>query len=92
MSGHGEKRPLAASVFFSPNKQKTEHQSESNSVTSWIPNLWKASLYHAALKKEAPFLLASQLQSCLSETAEQTGEHHVPCMTPLPTPWENNPP
>jgi hypothetical protein len=29
---------------FSPNKQKTEHQSELNSVTSWTPNLWKVSL------------------------------------------------
>jgi hypothetical protein len=48
--------PLAVSLFFffflSHNKQKSEHQSESNSATSWSPTLWKASLHHATPKKK----------------------------------------
>jgi hypothetical protein len=32
---------------FSPNKLKKEHQSDLDSVTSWTPNPWKASLHHA---------------------------------------------
>jgi hypothetical protein len=58
------------SFFLSPKEQKTEHQSESNSETSWTPNPWKASLHHTILKKSKPFLPASQLQSCLHETAK----------------------
>jgi hypothetical protein len=34
------------SFHSSPNKQKTELQSESNPATSWIPSPWKASLHH----------------------------------------------
>jgi hypothetical protein len=59
--------------FLSPNNQKTENQSESNSGTSWTPNQWKASLHCSALKKGKPFLPASQLQSCLHETTEGRG-------------------
>jgi hypothetical protein len=33
-----------------------------------------------------PFLPNSWLQSCLRETSEDTGEHHVPCVASLPTP------
>jgi hypothetical protein len=44
-----------------------------------------------ALKKVTPFLPTSQLQSCLPEIAEQTGEYHAACAILLPTSWENNP-
>jgi hypothetical protein len=37
--------------FFSVNKQKTEHQSESNSATPWTLSPWKTSLSCATLKK-----------------------------------------
>jgi hypothetical protein len=40
-------------------------------------------------KKVEPFLPTGQLQSCLHETAEGTGEHHAPHAAPLPTPWKN---
>jgi hypothetical protein len=43
--------------FSSPNKQKPEHQSESNSATSWTPSPWKASLCCTTLKKAATFSL-----------------------------------
>jgi hypothetical protein len=35
----------------------------------------------------------SWLQSCLRETAKDTGVHHTPCLTPphIPPPQENNP-
>jgi hypothetical protein len=74
-----EKSPLAGFLvlFFSVNKQKIEHQSESNSMTSWTPNPWKASLHCAALREAVPFLPAGWLQSCLSESAERTDEHHA---------------
>jgi hypothetical protein len=95
MSNPGGKNTMSVAFFFfffhffSPNKQKTEHQSESNSAISWNPSLWKASLHHAVLKKVVPFFSASQLQSCLRETAEQTGEHHAACATPyLQPPWK----
>jgi hypothetical protein len=39
---HSQKGTLVVSLYFPPKKQKTEHQSESNSVTSWPSNLWKA--------------------------------------------------
>jgi hypothetical protein len=55
------------------------------------PNLLKASLCHAALRKAEPFLLAEWLQSSLHESAEKIGEHHIVHVTPLPTPWEYNP-
>jgi hypothetical protein len=32
-----------------------------------------------------------QLQSCLCESAEGTGEHHAQCGTPLPTLLKQNP-
>jgi hypothetical protein len=90
MSSPG-KKPLFFFFNLSPNKQKTKHQSESNSVTSWTPSPWKASLYHAALQKVVLFLPASWLQRCLCESSEWTGDHHTQCVTPLPTPWEYNP-
>jgi hypothetical protein len=44
------------------------------------------------LRKATPFLpAAGQLQSCLCEYAEWTGEHHAPCTIPIPTPKEHNP-
>jgi hypothetical protein len=46
---------------------------------------------HHTEKKVDPFLPATWFQSCLRETAELTGEHHVAHATPLPTPQENNP-
>jgi hypothetical protein len=70
--------------------QKTEHQLESNSATSWTPSPWKPSLYHGALRKVMSFLPTSWLQSCLHESAEWTGEHHTPHMTPLPNPCKPN--
>jgi hypothetical protein len=82
-----EKSPVDISLFFflSPNKQKVEHQSESNSVTFWTPSPWKASLYCATLKKKKKSRAISPhqpLQSCLPKTAEQTGEDHMPCVFP----------
>jgi hypothetical protein len=50
--------------FLFPNKQKIEHQSESNSATSWTPSPWKASLHHATLKEStaiSPCQLAPKL-------------------------------
>jgi hypothetical protein len=46
-------------------------------------------LFHAE-KSNMPFLHAGQVQSCFCESAEQTGEHHTPYATPLPTPQEHN--
>jgi hypothetical protein len=91
--GKKEKSPLAASLFFflSHNKQKSEHQSESNSTISWNTSLWKSSLCHATLRKAAPLLPAGQLQTCLHESAEQTGEHYASPVTPISTSQEHNP-
>jgi hypothetical protein len=43
----GKKAPWLFLFFFSSKKKKIGHQSESNSVTSWNPNPWKASLHCA---------------------------------------------
>jgi hypothetical protein len=66
--------------------QKTEHQLESNSVTSWMPSPWEASLHCATLKNTGPFLPASWLQSCMFETVEGIGEHHTKGVAPLSPP------
>jgi hypothetical protein len=63
-SGPGEKVPSYFPFSSYPNKQKTEYQLESNSVT---PSLWKASLCHTALKTAKPFLPVSWLQNGLHE-------------------------
>jgi hypothetical protein len=51
--GDGKKTNLTVSFFLFFNKQKIEHQSESNSVTSWTASLWKASLSHIMLREVA---------------------------------------
>jgi hypothetical protein len=59
ISSPGEKKPMLflSVFFFSPNKQKTEPQPETNSSTSWTPNAWKASLHYATF----PHQLGSKL-------------------------------
>jgi hypothetical protein len=49
-------------------------------------NPWKAWLHHAMLRKVVPFFPDSWFQTCLQESAEQTGEYHAPHMTPLTLP------
>jgi hypothetical protein len=46
-------------------------------------------LHHT--EKSDAILPSSQLESCLHDSAEWTGEHHTPCTTHLPIPQENNP-
>jgi hypothetical protein len=70
------------SFLSSPNKQKTEHQSESNPANQ-TPSPWKASLHCTTLKTEPTFLPNSWLQSQLCETAEGTGMHYTPHTAPL---------
>jgi hypothetical protein len=48
-------QPFLFFSFSSPNKQNTEHQSDSNSGTPWTHSLWKASLHWVALKKAGHF-------------------------------------
>jgi hypothetical protein len=97
------KKPLTVSpiFFLCFNKQKIEHQPESNYVTSWTPNLWKASLHPALLnpvpgsvcldKSSTPFLHTGQFQSCLGKPTDPTGKQHTPHVTPLSTTHEHNP-
>jgi hypothetical protein len=88
----GKKSPTAISTFFflsfffSPNKQKTEHQSESNSVTSWTPSPQKVSPCHATLKKEASFLPTCQSKAaCMKLQNEQVSiTHHMQHLYPFP--------
>jgi hypothetical protein len=42
-------------------------------------------------EKSSAISLVSQHQSCLCETAKETGDHHTPHATTLPTPCKNNP-
>jgi hypothetical protein len=90
-----EKSPVDISLFFflSPNKQKVEHQSESNSVTFWTPSPWKASLYCATLKKKKkaePFIPTSHFKAaCLKLQNKQV---RITCHVYSPThPRQNNP-
>jgi hypothetical protein len=63
------------------------YQSESNPQTSWTLKPWKASLCNTALKTTTQtFLPTCWLQSCVCETAADTGEHHTSCMAPFPSP------
>jgi hypothetical protein len=74
--------------FFSFNKQKTEHQWESNTTTSWIPNSWKASYALpcrtesqevCALRKEAYHYTppASFKAVCINlQTQQVSNTHH----------------
>jgi hypothetical protein len=80
--------------FFSFNKQKIDHQAESNSATSWTPNSAVLSPVSGSVcfeKSSMTFLPTGWFQSCLSKSADPTSEQHAPHMTPLPTPWEHNP-
>jgi hypothetical protein len=57
------------SFFFSPKKQKTEHQSESNCKILVLNPMESLSML-CCLDKGRLFLSSSQLQSCLREIAE----------------------
>jgi hypothetical protein len=61
-------------------KQKTEHQSELNSVTPWTLNPWKASLHTAMLRKVAYYFspLAGSKPVCTNLQNEQVSNSTVP--------------
>jgi hypothetical protein len=89
--------PTAVSLSFPPllfillHQAETENQTESNSVTSWTPSLWKAS--HAMLhwEKLSPFLpTTAGSKPAWVSIGKWTGEHHTQCGTPLPIPQEHN--
>jgi hypothetical protein len=72
-------------LFFSLNKQKTEHQSESNSVTFWTSNLWKTSLYHVMLREAACHFSppAGYKAACVNLQTEQLTVPTVHTSSPL---------
>jgi hypothetical protein len=80
------------------NKWKLEHQSESNSATSWTTNPWKSSLSHTALR-EALCCFSRPVDSkdaCVNLQNEQVSiMHYVQFPYPLPgniiqhRPWAN---
>jgi hypothetical protein len=89
MSGSslGKKAPNCFSLLFffsfhsSPNKQKTA------SIRIKPYNILDLEPMKSLPTSQCmPFLPDSWLQTCLLETAEDTGEQHVPQATPLPTP------
>jgi hypothetical protein len=95
MSGPGENKLHGCfSLFFFPFFFLSFFSQEAEYRTSIRIKLWNIldpNPPYATVKNAVPSLPASQLQSCLCESAEQTVEHHTPCVTPLPNPWENNP-
>jgi hypothetical protein len=87
--------PFFPLLFSFLHQAEIEHQPESNSMTSWILSPWKASPMPCCTEKSwhhfSPSLLAPN--GPVRQLAEQTGEYHTPCRTPLltPTPQEHKP-
>jgi hypothetical protein len=100
VSGPGKKKPSGpfSFLFFSPNKQKTEQQPESNSTTSWTANPWKTSLCSATVTKHHHFSqLAGSKAPWMNVHNEQVSiTHHVWLSYSLPekiiqhSPWTPN--
>jgi hypothetical protein len=82
-------QPFLSLSFFSPNKQKSVHQSESNSATSWTRSPWKASLCGCCTEKRDFSPMASCKAACMNLQNEQV---RSPTMHDSPTyPREHNP-
>jgi hypothetical protein len=90
MSALGKKKnwPFLLFFFYSFNKQKIEHQPESNFMISWTSNPWKASFPSTlnpvpgsvCLEKSSMLFLSASWQkaACINlETQQVSKKHHT---------------